>query len=829
MVYVCPVCNRGLHRVSETCPGCGLLFDPAQWPEEAYSLKGMRPRLKIVWGNGEVFEPNTDDFSIGRMPDGAGLALGNGVGVSKNHARVSRTGDSWRIEKLGAHELLVDGRSVESAPLENGSIITIGVFLLKVVITYEQNRVTALPEGTLCSPNEIGLEGTRIYIGDDPTRCRILISGADSCHALLYRRDEDQAWWLVDCASTSGVKINNERVRNKKLYPGDEISIAGLDFVFQGDSLTFGHDDSAGIALTFRNAAAEAANGFSILRDLNFSIEPGEFVGVLGPSGCGKSSLIQRIVGLAKFTGGTMEVNGERCSQPFPAAYLDAVAYQPQQNTLHPDLTLREEFAAYRSLHALRGRRISRKDAFDALRLLGLESELRKRTSQLSGGQQRRAGIALALLRKPQLLVLDEPTSGLDPATETEVMAYLKRISNQNKSVICSTHIIENIDLFDKIIVLSRGMLVFCGTPGELLNFFRIDRPTELYRIFASGSCEEQRETARKFAGQYADSSLASKYRQAASSRPLTANGRPDAFKQIYGYWKRMFFELLSFKNGGVWWKTFWTSGCFIQMILQPFLVALVLKMACAYDLVSSDGAKEVLFFASVAVFWLGINNSVRELVRERIPWRCLERLERIFVSSYLAGKLSWATLMCLLQSSIFALFFFGILPQFPLANPNTDPGSELLLTGELFGVLFLVSVTGAWIGLAISAIFKKENAAVGLLPVILIPVLFFSQPIIRNDNYSDGLLASGSGKSGDDSGNYAPVAVAVQRIMPCHAPEVLMDRLNGLRLGNRKVTPEKLREAWCETILILGAYLALSLALMILFQIRNEKEWEGR
>jgi ATP-binding cassette subfamily F protein 3 len=93
---------------------------------------------------------------------------------------------------------------------------------------------------------------------------------------------------------------------------------------------------------------------------------------------------------------------------------LDAVAYQPQKDMLHPDLTLHEEFAAYRTLHALKDRRIQKKDAMDALRLLGLEKEVRKRTSQLSGGQQRRAGIALALLRKPQMLVLDEPTNHLD-------------------------------------------------------------------------------------------------------------------------------------------------------------------------------------------------------------------------------------------------------------------------------------------------------------------------------------------------------------------------------------------------------------------------------
>ena len=827
MRYVCPHCNQGLNQISEKCSNCGRLFDPAEWPEEAYTTRGVRAQLKISW-DGKVFEPSSDDFQIGRSPEAMGLVLPPGTGVSKNHARVFLEDGEWYIEKQSSQDLLINNNPIEKCALTSGAVIAIGVFLLTVSISYEQYGASCSPQGSLCSGDEIPLDKKYLYIGSDPIKCSVVITGTDSYHALIYHKDNDNTWWLVDCASSGGVKVNDERIRNKKLYPGDEISIAGLSFIFHGDKLTAGKIDVSGIELTFCNASAQARNGFQILQNLNFNIAPGEFVGILGPSGCGKSSLIQRIVGLAKFTDGSMLINGEDFDT-LPNAYLDAVAYQPQQNTLHPDLTLHEEFAAYRTLHALKDRRIQKKDAVDALRLLGLEKEVRKRTSQLSGGQQRRAGIALALLRKPQMLVLDEPTSGLDPATETEVMEYLKRISNQNKTVICSTHIMGNIDKFDKIVVLSRGHLVFCGTPGELLNFFKIKNPQELYGILASGDYEEQCQTAEDRSGIFYCSPLARKYTQRTSNIPLPTEKKPDFFKQIYGYLKRMFFELVSFKNSGNSWKTFWTSSCFIQLLLQPFLVALVLKMACAYDLVSLDGAKEVLFFASVAVFWLGINNAVRELVKERIPWRCLERLERITATAYLSSKVAWASLLCLLQTTIFSLFFFKLLPKFELANPKTDTGQELILTGGIFIVLYLVSISGAFIGLSISAIFKKENAAVGLLPIILIPVLFFSQPIIRNDNFSTGYFTPKSEKQEDDSRNYAKIAVAIQNVMPCHAPEVLMDRLNGKRLKNPKVTPQKLTEAWQELALILGLYITISFALMITFQIKNETEWEGR
>lgn len=830
MRYVCPVCQQSIQGISEHCAGCGLLFDPAQWPEEAYSANGMRAKLIISWGNGHEYNPNSDDFQIGRMPEGDGLVLANGIGVSKIHARVFCVDGIWHIQKKSSQPLILNGESVEDeAILLPGAEITIGAFMLTAAISYEQKRTTDSPHGQLCSSDTEDLDADRIYIGSDPTRCRVLISGADPVHALLYKRDSDQSWYAVDCASKSGVKVNDERIRNKKLYPGDEISIAGVDFIFHGDRLTKGQTASCGISLAFSGVSAEVGNGIQILQNLNFHIEQGEFVGILGPSGCGKSSLIQRIVGLAQFTEGEMQINGTHFEK-LPAAYLDAVSYQPQQNTLHPDLTLREEISAYRSLHALHGRRIKKETAQKALQLVGLERELNKQTSQLSGGQQRRAGIALALLRDLQMLVLDEPTSGLDPATETEVMGYLKRISNQNKTVICSTHIMGNIEKFDKVLVLSRGHLVFFGTPSELLNFFKIAQPLELYRIFASGTYDEQVQTAAAFSNKYYSSPIAQKYTMDIPTCSMPEAKHPDFAKQVYGYWKRMFFEMISFKNNSKWWKAVWRSNFFIQLFLQPFLVALVLKMACAYNLVSSDGSKEVLFFSAVAVFWLGINNSVRELVKERIPWRCLERLERISSWAYLVSKISWSTVLCLMQTGIFSFFLFFAIPQFHVESATQD-SVMLALTTDIFLALALVSITGAWIGLSISAISKKENSAVSFLPIILIPVLFFSQPIIRNNNYSEGIFFSSANSQSERSlqkKNYTKWAVVLERIMPCHTAEVFMDKVN-LKRNDPSINISQISAARKDMLFISLFYLMLSLVLMVTFQIKNETDWEGR
>ena len=511
----------------------------------------------------------------------------------------------------------------------------------------------------------------------------------------------------------------------------------------------------------------------------------------------------------------------------------------PQQNFLHGELTLEEEFSCFKDLHKSPDLIISKDSIQEVIRLVGLENDINKKVSKLSGGQQRRACIALELLRDPRLLVLDEPTSGLDPATEREVMKYLRRISNQQKTVICSTHIMDNISLFDKVLVLSHGYQIFWGTPSELLSYFSITKPLNLYLLFVSGTTEDQLQAAEEFSKRYQNSDLFKKYSSTNTDleTPLLPPRKIGVANEFWGYWKRMFFELFSFKNSGSILKTVWDSHFFIQLILQPILVAFILKLSCAYTMLYDDGRKQVLFFAAVAVFWLGLNNSVRELVKERTPWRCLERLERISASVYLSSKISWSALICLIQVIVFSIFLFefqightrfAIIPNFEVITPPTEDPVTILFSAEIVSVLYIVSFMGACIGLSISSFFKKENAAVALLPIILIPVIFFSQPIIQNDNYSNISYK-------DTNGRYAKAAVAIENIMPCHAPEVLMDLINNesarieASVHNGDEEKRKTSRAWMIMLRNSSLYIVLAIATMFVFQTRNETKWEGR
>src|SRR4028119_2522604 len=101
--------------------------------------------------------------------------------------------------------------------------------------------------------------------------------------------------------------------------------------------------------------------------------------------------------------------------------------------------------------------------------------------NQLSGGQRKRVSVAVELITKPSVIFLDEPTSGLDPRAEEKMMRLFRQIAESGRTVILTTHAMENVRLFDKIVVLMSGKLVFYGTPDEALNHFQAANFKELY------------------------------------------------------------------------------------------------------------------------------------------------------------------------------------------------------------------------------------------------------------------------------------------------------------------------------------------------------------
>lgn len=817
MEFVCPICQNGLSTTGIRCSHCGNTFNRDEWPEEAWTSNGMTSELAFRYG-GTVWKPKTDSFLIGRKVGTIDLQLDH-PSVSAEHVQVSKEMGFWKVSQIG-REFSWNGEKRESAILTPGGILTLGTCVLQVEISYYRDTEPKDVPVSLVSGQSLPLnQGNCIRIGSDPTLCEIVLSGIEPVHSMVYWQNSRNEWWLVDCATETGTQLNHEWIRNVQLCSGDVIRIGNIPIHFTNTALQVGNTNSDGLSLQIQNLSA-AVGKVQILHDISFAVESGEFVGVLGPSGCGKSSLIQRIMGLGEITAGEVRVNGTSMSQ-VRKSFLGKTAYLPQQVSLHENLTLQQECECFCQLHAHQYKE-KIQSIPETLKLVGLEKDSEKQVRRMSGGQKRRAGIALELLRSPKLFLLDEPTSGLDPATESDVMRYLRRIANQGKTVVCSTHMMENFEMFDKILLLSRGRVVFYGKPTELLRYFGAERPLQVFQMLGEGSAQEQTETAIEYALKFQNSPYFQHMMKNTSSTLFLPVEQPEVVpisQEVQGYLTRYFRDFFSFLNSPKPWIDFCFSTLFIWFILQPLLISQAIKLSCAQKFYDTIGARQVFFFCLLSLFWLGMNNSVRELVTERIPKRCLERLRLASFTGYISSKILWTLGLCFAQTLLFAIFFF-IPFHYPVNNLQGADTLDAISWCSLgiIATLFFSCLMGTLIALAVSALSSNENAAVGILPLILIPVLLFSDPVINNSDTFTKYLSE------ETTGKYVTAAVYAEWLSPCHQPLVLLDALSQKEPQDEYIT-KSLHSMYVNTAL----WLLAAFVIIIVFQNYRERSWEGR
>jgi ABC-2 type transport system ATP-binding protein len=200
------------------------------------------------------------------------------------------------------------------------------------------------------------------------------------------------------------------------------------------------------------------------VRELDLEIAGGGVVGLVGPNGSGKSTLIRLLLGLIRPTSGTASVFDSPISHP--SAYAARVGALVENPAFVPSLSAQTNL---RSLARLRGISNARVDeVLDTVGLLGRSKEPVKRFSL---GMKQRLGIAAALLPDPELLVLDEPTNGLDPAGIVEIRGLLRRLGDEGRTVIVSSHLLSEIEVAcDSLAVIRYGELLFWGPLSDLVT-----------------------------------------------------------------------------------------------------------------------------------------------------------------------------------------------------------------------------------------------------------------------------------------------------------------------------------------------------------------------
>lgn len=203
------------------------------------------------------------------------------------------------------------------------------------------------------------------------------------------------------------------------------------------------------------------------LRDVSFDVPRGAFTALLGVNGAGKTTLFSLVTRLYDSTSGRIEVGGFDARRR-PGEALARIGVVFQSRALDGDLTLRQNLAYHAALHGLGGR-AARTRIAEVLALVGLAEREGVKANALSGGQQRRAEIARALLHAPELLLLDEATAGLDLRARAEVQALVRRlIAEEGVSTLWATHIFDEIAEDDRLVVLHRGAVLADGRARDV-------------------------------------------------------------------------------------------------------------------------------------------------------------------------------------------------------------------------------------------------------------------------------------------------------------------------------------------------------------------------
>ena len=199
-----------------------------------------------------------------------------------------------------------------------------------------------------------------------------------------------------------------------------------------------------------------------VLPDLSLDIARGVVTGLLGPSGSGKSTLIRAIVGVQVVAGGTITVLGEPAGPP---ALRRRVAYVTQAPSVYGDLTVHENLAYFARVLGAPDARTA-----EVVELVSLGDQAGQVVGTLSGGERSRTSLAVALLGDPELLVLDEPTVGLDPVLREDLWQTFHALAAAGKTLLVSTHVMDEAQRCDELVLIRDGRIVATETPQRLLE-----------------------------------------------------------------------------------------------------------------------------------------------------------------------------------------------------------------------------------------------------------------------------------------------------------------------------------------------------------------------
>ena len=467
---------------------------------------------------------------------------------------------------------------------------------------------------------------------------------------------------------------------------------------------------------------SQHAGSRRLLHDVTLTVRPGELVAVMGPSGAGKTTLLELMAGVRSPSGG--EVRHDGVAVGTTATPARPVGYVPQDDIIHTDLPLRRTltYAARLRLPAGSSARDADRAVEAVLRDLALADRAEVVVRRLSGGQRKRASIAVELLSAPHTLFLDEPTSGLDPATAAGVMRLLRRLAGRGITVVLTTHDPAGIDVCDRAVLLDRdGRLAFAGSPAEARAAFGVTDLAAVFELLAAGAT-----TPREWAERYAVGRTAPAASPTVGGTPAAAAGGagPAALPRA-GLLRQTW--LLARRNADVLVRSRLTLAVLVG---SPVLVTAMLAMLFqpgAFDArdAADLGPAQVVFWTAFSGFFFGLTYGLLQIVGEQSIVR-RERRSGLRPAAYVASKI--VVLVPVLAGVTVVLL--GVLRAL-----DRLPGESWQVYGSLFVTLMTEEVSALALGLLASAAVATSSQAALALPMLCFPQVLFAGAVVPVDD----------------------------------------------------------------------------------------------
>ncbi len=487
----------------------------------------------------------------------------------------------------------------------------------------------------------------------------------------------------------------------------------------------------------------------------SIKVPAAHFMAIVGPSGCGKSTLLKLIAGINIETEGNVYWHGRDLSEEGDLEPAE-LGYVPQFSIAYDHLTVEESIESAIRLRVVTHGRAEFFDLVDrVLDQSGMEPIRNRPVKVLSGGQRRRLSLAMELVTDPMLLLCDEVTSGLDPKSEQEIVKLLHQLSRRdNRIVVNVTHSLAGLDLYDSVLVLHEGRVVYHGQPRALEHYFSVTEAEEIYPRLAKRSSGDWQSSWAKHRDNYYEAveaaSLANQSKSADAKAERPKNPTPDLdddfgkeadteedddyeddIPRTPGFFTQLIALLMRrtkifIRDGG---QLFLHVAILVGFPVLVVIFALdgIEGIERLPDTISDNMVEEaeqqlrifksnletgglisgLIMFQVILLTLMGSNNSAREIAAERQIFE-KEKLGGLRPSSYLASKILFLGFLVLIQSVWMALFVQSIC-KLPTAN-----------FPAVIALLVLVNAAMTAICLAISAQARTAEQA-SLLSIYLV------------------------------------------------------------------------------------------------------------